>query len=99
MLVALLIAIFAVGSALPADADCAKCDDCSVGAPASNETPCPHKGTACQISQTCVNQMQKAPVQVGIHPVVDAGEAAFSLSPFVAIKSAYLTPETAPPRA
>jgi hypothetical protein len=98
MLVAFLIAIFAIGSPLPAQADCAKCDDCSVEAPAKNEAPCPHKGMACQVAQTCVNQMQKAPAQLSIHPVANAGEVGFSLSASVALKSAYHTPETAPPR-
>ena len=98
MLVAMLLAIFAIGSPLPAAADCATCDDCSVGAPTKNETPCPHKGMACQISQLCVSQMQKVPAHLGIYPVADAREAAFSLSSFVAIKSTYHTPETAPPR-
>jgi hypothetical protein len=99
MLVALLIAIFAIGSPLPAQADCAKCDDCSVEAPAKNEAPCPHKGMACQVAQTCVGQMQKAPAQLGLHPMADAGKASFNLYSSVAIKSAYITPETAPPRA
>lgn len=96
ILVVLLIAVFASGSLLPAQADCAKCEDCSVEAPAKNEAPCPQKGLACQMVQTCVSQ--KVPSQLGIHPLVEVGEATFGLRSAMAIKSAYLTPETAPPR-
>jgi len=54
---------------------------------------------ACQVAQTCVGQMQKAPAQLGIHAAVEASKGIFSSNPSVAIKSAYLTPEIAPPRA
>ena len=100
VLAVLLIAIFAIGSPPPANADCVKCHDCSTGAPARNDLPCREKGLACQVAQTCASQVQKkASVQVDIDALADAGEAGFGFGVSIAIKSTYLTPETAPPRA
>lgn len=98
ILAVLLIAILAIGSPPPAKADCAKCQDCSTEAPAKNGVPCPEKGLVCPAAQACASQAQKAPAQINIDDL-DAGKAAFGLSSSIAIKSAYLTPETAPPRA
>jgi hypothetical protein len=98
VLAVLLIAIFAIGSP-PAKADCAKCQNCSTQAPARNDVPCPEKGLVCQVAQVCASQVQKAPVPTNVGDLDDAGTAAFGLSSSIAIKSAYLTPETAPPRA
>ena len=99
ILAVLLIAIFAVGSPPHAKADCAKCHDCSTEAPAKNDVPCPVKGLVCQIAQSCASQVQKAPGQISIDGLSDAGEARFGFNISIAVKSAYLTPETAPPRA
>jgi hypothetical protein len=99
ILAVLLVAIFAIGSPPPAKADCAKCHDCSTEAPAKQDMPCPEKGLVCQVAQACANQVQKAPAQINIGDLDDAEKAAFGLSSSIAIKSAYLTPETAPPRA
>ena len=99
ILAVLLIAIFAIGSPPPAKADCAKCHDCSTETPAKNNVPCPEKGLFCQVAQACTSQAQKAPAQINIDDLDDASKAAFSMNSSIAIKSAYLTPETAPPRA
>jgi hypothetical protein len=99
ILAALLIAIFAIGSPQPAKADCTKCDDCSTEAPAKSDVPCPEKALVCQVAQTCASQVQKAPAQLNIDALADSGEVAFGFSASIAIKSTYLTPETAPPRA
>jgi hypothetical protein len=99
ILAVLLIAIFAFGSPPLAKADCVKCHDCSTGAPAKNDVPCPNKGLVCQVAQTCASQVQKAPVHFNIDSLADAGEAGFGFGISIAIKSSYLTPETAPPRA
>jgi hypothetical protein len=100
VLAVLLIATFAIGSPSPAKADCVTCDDCSTGAPAKNDVPCPENGLVCQVAQTCASQVQKkAPVQLNIDALADAGEAGFGFGVSIAIKSTYLTPETAPPRA
>jgi hypothetical protein len=97
-LAVVLIAILAIGWPAPAKADCAKCHDCRTEAPAKSDIPCPEKGLVCQISPTCASQMQKAPAQFSADALVDAGEASFGPGVSVAINSAYLTPETAPPR-
>lgn len=100
VLAVLLIAIFALGSPPPAKADCAKCHDCSTGTPAKSDVPCPEKGLICQVAQTCASQVQKkAPAQLNLDALADAGEAGFGFGASIAIKSTYLTPETAPPRA
>jgi hypothetical protein len=100
VLAVLLIAIFAIGSPPAAKADCVKCHDCSTGAPAKNDAPCPENGLVCQVAQTCASQVQKkAPVQLNIDALADVGETSFGFGVSIAIKSTYLTPETAPPRA
>ena len=48
--------------------------------------------------QGCASQTQKAPAQLHIDVRDDARGAAFGLNASIAVKSAYLTPETAPPR-
>jgi hypothetical protein len=98
ILVALLIAVFAIGSPPPAQAACAECQDCSTEAPAKNDVPCPEKGLACQVAQACASQVQKAPVQINVCDLGVGDRDAFGFSSSIAIKSAYLTPETAPPR-
>ena len=99
ILALLLIAIFSTGSLPPVNADCAKCHDCSTGAPAKNDVPCPEKGLVCQIASTCASQVQKAPLQLNIDALADAGDVGFGFRGSIAFKSTYLTPETAPPRA
>lgn len=97
-LVALLIAAFAIGAPLPAQADCAQCDDCSTKAPAKNKAPCSEKGLTCQIATSCVSQLQKVPAQIPVQPADDGRLVAFGYASSVAMKSAFITPETAPPR-
>ena len=99
ILAVLLTAVFAIGAPQPATADCVKCHDCSTEAPAKNDVPCPEKGLVCQVAQTCASQLQKAPPQINVDEIADTGEASFGFGASVAIKSTYLTPETAPPRA
>ena len=75
-----------------------KCHDCSSEAPAKNDGPCPDKGLVCQVTQTCAAQLQKAPAFPADELSV-AGKAVYGFGSLIAIKSVYLTPETAPPRA
>jgi hypothetical protein len=93
-----LIAVFAVGAPLPVLADCAKCDDCSIAAPAGSDAPCPHKGVACQMIQNCASQVQKVPAQLTVHAAREAAKVTFSQASGAAIKLAQITPEVAPPR-
>ena len=97
LLVALLIAVFAVGAPLPAQADCAQCQDCTLESPAKNDIPCPQKSLACQ-AQNCAGQQQKMPAQTTGRVVQHGAKAAFGQASAVAIKLADITPETAPPR-
>jgi hypothetical protein len=97
-LAVLLIAVFAIGEPVPAKADCRTCDGCPIEAPEKNGTPCQEKASVCQISQGCAGQTQKVPAQLDIHDRNDARGTAFGSSWSIAVKSAYLTPETAPPR-
>jgi hypothetical protein len=98
LLVALLIAIFAIGAPPPAQAECAKCVDCSTEAPAKNETPCPEKGLACQIATSCASQIQKMPAHAMVARDLSSGEAVFSDVDDIAVKLAFVKPETSPPR-
>ena len=99
ILAVLLIALFAIGSPTLAKVGCETCQDCSTGAPAKSEVPCPEKGLVCQVAQACAGQVQKAPAQIIIRDLGDGGRATFGSNSSMAVKSAYLTPETAPPRA
>jgi hypothetical protein len=99
ILAVLLTAVFAIGAPQPATADCVKCHDCSTEAPAKNDVPCPEKGLVCQVAQTCASQAQKVPAPINSVDVATTGSATFGYGISIAIKSAYLTPETAPPRA
>lgn len=98
VLAVLLIAVFAIGEPVPAKADCRTCDGCPIEAPEKNDAPCQEKAFVCQISQGCASQTQKAPAQLDIDDRDDARGTAFGLNTSIAVKSAYLTPETAPPR-
>ncbi len=99
LLVALLIAVFAIGAPPSAQAECAECVDCGTQAPAKNETPCPEKGVACQIATSCASQVQKMPAHALIAADLSSGRAVFGNADDIAIKLAFLKPETSPPRA
>jgi hypothetical protein len=98
VLVCLLIAVFAIGEPVPAKADCRVCEGCPVDAPAKNDAPCQDKALACQVAQTCASQTQKAPAQLTVGDRDDARGASFASSLSMAVTSADLSPETAPPR-
>jgi hypothetical protein len=98
LLVAVLIAVFAIGAPQAALADCARCAECTVEAPAKNDTPCPQKGQVCQMAQSCSGQVQKMPAPSAIHPAQLAGKATFGQGSIAAVKLTHITPETAPPR-
>lgn len=98
VLIALLIAVVAVGEPAPAKADCRTCEGCPTEAPLKNDAPCQDKALVCQVAQSCASQTQKAPAHLDIDDRYDARGAAFGVKASFAVKSAYLTPETAPPR-
>jgi hypothetical protein len=98
LLAALLIAVFATGAPPPAQAECAECVDCSTEAPAKNETPCPERGLACQISTSCASQIQKMSPHTVIAGDLSSGKAIFDNADDIAVKPAFVKPETSPPR-
>jgi hypothetical protein len=98
LLVAVLIAVFAIGASRAALADCAKCAACTVEVPAKNDPPCPQKGQVCQMAQSCSGQVQKMPAPSAIHPVQLASRVTFGRGSTAAVKLTHITPETAPPR-
>jgi hypothetical protein len=98
LLAVLLIAIFAIGSPPPAKADCAKCHDCSTEAPAKNDAPCPEKALVCQIATGCASQIQKMPAHTMIASDLSSSKAAFGDVDDIAVKLAFVKPETSPPR-
>ena len=98
LLAALLIAAFAIGAPPPAEAECAKCVDCTADAPAKNQAPCAEKGLACQIATSCASQVQKMPAHGVIASDVTSGKAVFGGAGAIAIKLAIVKPETSPPR-
>lgn len=98
LLVALLIAVFAIGAPLPVQADCAECNACTTEAPAKSGAPCSGKGLACQIAQSCGSQVQKLPAQTAIQVADNTGSVDFGYARSIAVKLALITPETAPPR-
>jgi hypothetical protein len=98
LLAALLIAVFAIGAPPPAQAECAKCVDCGAEAPARNDAPCPEKGLACQIATSCASQLQKMPAHAVIASDLSSGKAVFGDIDDIAVKLAFIKPETSPPR-
>lgn len=99
ILAVLLIAIFAIGAPPPALAECAKCVDCSTRIPAKNEAPCPERVIVCQVATTCANQIQKMPVPAVIAGDMPSDKAIFATTSDIAVKLAFVKPETSPPRA
>ncbi|HEX6118566.1 MAG TPA: hypothetical protein VFZ03_03885 [Dongiaceae bacterium] len=97
VLMSLLIAIFALGAPSAAQADCARCSDCSAR-PTNNEVPYSHKSLACQITLNCTGQIQKMPVQTATTGEQSSVEAAFGELADAAVKLALIKPETSPPR-
>ena len=99
VVIGLLTAVFAIGAPPAAKADCAKCHDCSTEAPAKNEAPCPEKGIVCQVAATCANQIQKMPVPAVVAEDTSTSKAIYDMAADIAVKLAFVKPETSPPRA
>ena len=99
LLVALLIAIFAIGAPRPAQAECAKCVDCSTQMPAKSEAPCPDKAIVCQVTTSCASQLQKMPATAAAADDISGCKAVFRAIDDIAANLTSLKPETSPPRA
>jgi len=98
LLIALLIAAFAIGAPLPAQADCAQCDACTTEAPLPDQTPCGDQGVVCNLGQSCSGQAQKMPAYTDVDRDSDVAGIAFGRAARDALASTVIAPETAPPR-
>lgn len=99
LLAALLIAIFAIGAPPPAQAECAKCVDCSTQMPAKSEAPCPDRAIVCQVANSCASQIQKMSTLAVLADDMSFRKAIFANGADIAIKLVFTKPETSPPRA
>lgn len=98
LLIVLLVAVFAIGVPLSAQAECAACEDCTAATAGKADAPCSQKGLACQMAQSCAGALQKMPAQAYVGPSQTAREVAFAGTSAIVIKFAEPAPETAPPR-
>ena len=98
LLAVLLIAVWAIGMPIPAKADCQDVSGCK-GATSSMDGSCGQKGEPCKIAQNCAGQIQKLPSQVTTAPLWVPLKATFAAPSDDDVRSAFVTPETAPPRA
>ncbi|HET6159935.1 MAG TPA: hypothetical protein VFE34_16440 [Dongiaceae bacterium] len=99
LLAVLLIAVWAIGLPAPAKADCLAADGCKGVAAGMADGSCGQKGEACKFAQSCAAQIQKLPSEAAVAPAVVVLKAAFAAPSDDDVPSAFITPETAPPRA
>ena len=99
VLAALLIVMLAIGAVIPAKADCLGADGCKSAAAGMADGSCGLKGEPCKVAQNCAAQIAKMPVQASIRLFLDPSKIAFAALANDDIRSAFVTPETAPPRA
>lgn len=98
LVIALLIAFFAIGVSLPAFAFCETCQECTAAAPTDEQAPCPHQGLACAIAQTCGSQLPKVPAHEAIDITIDPTSVTYGPPVLAAITSTFIVPEPSPPR-
>ena len=98
LLVVLLIATFAVGAPIPAKASC-QGSDCHMVKAGLADGPCDQKGEPCKIAQNCASPLHKMSVYSAIRVLPDAAQTQYGPLSSDAIASAFVLPETAPPRA
>lgn len=99
VLIAVLIAIFAIGTPIAAKAACSGSSECYVtGADAANGS-CDQKGQPCKVVQNCAGQVLKMPAQASYRIASDASRVAFAIPSTDDLSSVFVTPETSPPRA
>jgi hypothetical protein len=99
VLVALLIAIFAIGAPIPAKADCSSSGDCSEAAAGMADGSCDLKGEPCKVAQNCAAQILKMPAQTSIRLATNISKVAFAFPSNEDVCSTSVTPEISPPRA
>lgn len=97
-LVALLIAVVAIGAPIPAKADCAGQAGCNIGDVGMTSGGCGGKGEGCTVAQSCAVQLLKMPTQTPVGIVATSSRLTFAAPAEETLASAFITPETAPPR-
>jgi len=99
LLVVLLIAAFAVGSPIPAKASCHSSSGCNMAMAGKADGSCDQKGGGpCKVAQNCAPPLHKMPVCSAIAVAPSAVQIQYSPLSNDAITSAFIPPETAPPR-
>ena len=96
--VALLIAVLAIGAPIPAKADCAAQGVCKTDADDMTGGACGGKGEPCKVAQNCAVQPLKMPTQATIGFATSISKVAFAAPADETLASAFIIPETAPPR-
>ena len=97
-LVALLIAVFAIGAPIPAKADCHGSSDCNVVAAGKADGSCGLKGEPCKVAQNCTAQILKMPAPESFRVVLGMSKVAFAPLSNDDVASTSIIPETSPPR-
>lgn len=97
-LVALLIAVFAIGAPIPAKADCHGSGECNIAAAGKADGSCDLKGEPCKVAQNCAAQVLKMPAQESFGIGSGMSKVAFASLSNDDVASASITPETSPPR-
>jgi hypothetical protein len=99
VLVALLIAVFAIGAPIPAKAAECSGSGCNVAGDAMTEGSCDLKGEPCKVAQNCAGQVLKMPAQAWFRVASAISKVAFAIPSSDDLSSASVTPEISPPRA
>ena len=99
LVVVLLIAAFAIGAPIPVQASCQDSSDCNVVKAGLGDGSCDQKSEPCKVAQNCASPLQKMPVYSAIRVLPDAAQAQYGPLSSDAMISAFVLPETAPPRA
>ena len=99
LLVVLLIAAFAIGAPIPAKAACEGSSDCNLAKAGLADGSCDQKGEPCKIAQNCASPLHKMPIYSAIRVLPEGAQTQYRRFSSDAIASAFVLPETAPPRA
>ncbi|HET6157756.1 MAG TPA: hypothetical protein VFE34_05390 [Dongiaceae bacterium] len=99
VLAALLIVMLAIGAPIPAKAHCPGADGCKSAAAGMADGDCGMKGEPCKVAQNCAAQILKMPAQASVRLSLYQSKVAFSAHVNDDIRSTFVTPEIAPPRA
>lgn len=99
VLIVLLIAIFAIGTPIPAKASDCFGGDRNVAGDGMTGGSCDLKGEPCEAAQICAGQVLKMPAQAWFRAASATSKIAFAIPPNDDLSSASITPEISPPRA